>query len=242
MKLEADPKDTASLRHLAQACEKHLRKLSQDEEAEAQEDVAKAREGYWASRQFAEFNLWCAKVGVNGEGLRSLDVRLKDVPEICELLRHLLQSVERDLNELQQPAEVLAQISKVNADNNLNDAESDASSLSFKSLSSSEGSKGQSAAGDAASPWRKRNLALQRHIGDTIDRLHGHARRIERAGAKHRRERVEVYREKEGPKWVYEGFKKLAIWKANEEFKLASDTIKQRIAESFARRRIRFES
>ena len=88
---------------------------------------------------------------------------------------------------------------------------------------------------------RKRNLALRTHIGDTIDRLHGHARQIERAGTKHRQERVEVYREKEGSKDVYEGFKKLATWKANEEFKLASDTIRQRIAESFARRRIRFE-
>ncbi|KAN0082027.1 hypothetical protein V8E54_003325 [Elaphomyces granulatus] len=237
MELEADPKDTACLKHLAQACEKYLRKLSQDEEA--QEDIAKAREGYWASRQFAEFNVWCAKVGVNGEGLRSIDVRLKDVPEICELLRHLLQSLERDLNELQQPAEVPAEIS--NTDNNLDDVEVDASSLSFKSLSSSEGSKEQSATGDVASPWRERNLALRRHIGDTIDRLHGHARRVECAGAKRRRERVEVYREKEGPKWAYEGFKKLATWKANEEFKLASDTIRQRFAESFARRRIRFE-
>lgn len=52
---------------------------------------------------------------------------------------------------------------------------------------------------------------------------------------------MEVYREKEDSKWAYEGFKKLAAWKANEEFKLASDTIRPRIAESFARRRIRFE-
>jgi hypothetical protein len=81
--------------------------------------------------------------------------------------------------ELQQPVKIPAEIS--NADNNLDDVEVDASSLYFKSLSSFEGSKGQSATGDVASPWRKQNLALRRHIGDTIDRLHGHARRIERA-------------------------------------------------------------
>lgn len=93
---EADPQDTVSLKQIAQACEKHLHRLLRDEEA--QEDTIKAKEGHWASRQFAEFNLWCAKVGVNGEGLRSIDVRLKDVPEICGLLRHLVQSLERDFN------------------------------------------------------------------------------------------------------------------------------------------------
>ena len=94
--MEADPEQITSLKHLAQDCEKRLQKLSQDEEA--QEDTVKTREGYWVSRQLAELNLWCAKVGVNGEGLRSIDARLKDVPEICKLLRHLLQSLERDLN------------------------------------------------------------------------------------------------------------------------------------------------
>jgi hypothetical protein len=101
MEFEADPKDTASLKHLAQACERHMREVLRDEEA--QEDIVKAREGHWGSRQFAEFNLWCAKVGVSGEGLKSIDVRLKDVPEICELLRKLLQSLERDLNGWQHP-------------------------------------------------------------------------------------------------------------------------------------------
>jgi hypothetical protein len=96
MKSEADPKDTATLKHLAQACERQLLEALRDEEA--QEDIVKAREGHWASRQFAEFNLWCTKVGVNGEGLKSIDVRLKDVPEICELFRKLLHSLEQDLN------------------------------------------------------------------------------------------------------------------------------------------------
>jgi len=118
MEPEADPKETASLKHLAQTCEEHLQKLSQDEEA--QQDVTKAREGYWASRQYAEFNLWCAKVGVDGEGLRSVDVRLKDVPEICELLRHLLQSLDCDLNGWHLPCWHDLQSIEANHDNYMN--------------------------------------------------------------------------------------------------------------------------
>ncbi|CZR68612.1 uncharacterized protein PAC_18511 [Phialocephala subalpina] len=253
MEFEADPKDTASLKHLAQACERHLREVLRGEEV--QEDIVKAREGHWASRQFAEFNLWCAKVGVSGEGLKSIDLRLKDVPEICELLRKLLQSLERDLNGWQplcpldlqsmrltmtQPTEAPAQIKS--ADSGVDDdTESDASSLSFPSLSSSEHAEAESAADDAASAWKKRNLALRRHIEDTIDRLHGHALRITRAGAKHRRERLEKYRQKEGPKVLYEGFKELGIRTAKMQFPSASEAFRERMAESFARRRIRFE-
>lgn len=121
------------------------------------------------------------------------------------------------------------------------DVESDASSLSFASLSSSEHSEAESALDNAASAWRKRKLVLQGHIEDTIDRLHGHALRIERAGAKHRRERIELYRQKEDPKKAYEAFMELAVWRAKIQFPKASDAFRQRMAESFARRRIRFE-
>lgn len=94
--IESDPKDTASLKRIAENCEGRWRKLLQDEER--QEDIIRAKEGHWASRQYAAFNMWCAKVGVHGKGLRSIDVRLKDVPEICKLLLYLLQSMERDLD------------------------------------------------------------------------------------------------------------------------------------------------
>lgn len=93
--LEDDLEDTASLRYAALACHIRLQELLNSEEA--QEDAAKAREGYWASRQSAEFNLWCTKVGVYDEGVRAIDVRLKDVPGIFELLKQLLQSLQHDL-------------------------------------------------------------------------------------------------------------------------------------------------
>lgn len=92
---ERDPEDTSSLGYIALACQIHLEALLKEEES--QEGAVKATEGYWASRQSAEFNLWCNKVGVYGEGLRAIDVRLKDVPGISELLKQLLQSLEHDL-------------------------------------------------------------------------------------------------------------------------------------------------
>jgi hypothetical protein len=93
---EVDPADTASLKHLAQTCAIHLQTFSEKE----QESKSSREFGdkFWASRQCAEFNMWCAKVGVMGEGSRSLDVRLKDVPEIFQLLMHLLESLQSDLN------------------------------------------------------------------------------------------------------------------------------------------------
>jgi len=88
--------DTASLKHLAETCASYLLKLSQDELAK--KVGGEKRDGFWALRQSAELNMWCTKVGVFGEGSRSLDVRLKDVPEICERLKLLLESLECDLN------------------------------------------------------------------------------------------------------------------------------------------------
>jgi hypothetical protein len=93
---EVDPADTASLKRLAQSCAIHLQTFS-DSEQECHTSQ-ESSDGFWASRQSAEFNMWCAKVGILGEGHRSLDIRLKDVPEIFELLMHLLESLQSDLN------------------------------------------------------------------------------------------------------------------------------------------------
>ncbi|KAJ0386217.1 hypothetical protein COL922a_004862 [Colletotrichum nupharicola] len=95
MDLEADVKDIESLQWLAKNCAKLLEALLLEENAQAEEIIAK--DGHWVSRQYAEFNLWCVKVGVNGQGLGSIDVRLKDVPETCAIIRDLLKSLQNDL-------------------------------------------------------------------------------------------------------------------------------------------------
>ncbi|KAH7397169.1 hypothetical protein BKA66DRAFT_605750 [Pyrenochaeta sp. MPI-SDFR-AT-0127] len=214
MELEAKPQETATIKHLAIACSQLLRTISDAETDEAKD--TDAEDGFWASRQ-------------------------SDVPEICEIFRQLLQSLHTDLTELMlhcagSPTQV------VDAKEGLDaiDTKSDASSLSFESLSSSVGSKSLTELKTSA-PERRYELELKRHVGDTINRLEGQARRVERAGAQHRRQRVSIYQEKERTRQVYEGFQQLGIWKANEQFKLASEIFKSRMAESFARRRIRFE-
>ncbi|KAI9147010.1 Ankyrin repeat domain-containing protein [Paramyrothecium foliicola] len=229
---ETEAKNTANLKQLADECGKRLDQALRHEQM--QDEVVQAKAGHWASRQFAEFNLWCSKVGIHGEGPRSIDVRLKDVPEICALLRQLLQSLHRDLNELQNPLQLSSESSK--AEDGLDDAESDSSTLSFLTLSSADQDTK-----NPGSAMGERDLVLRRHIEDTIDRLHSHALRIESAGAKHRQQRVEHYREKTGPKHVYEGLKELASRTAKMQFPNASEAFRQRLAESFARRRIRFD-
>lgn len=108
---------------------------------------------------------------------------------------------------------------------------SESSSLSFDALSSNEPSES----------GNNRLLELQVHIEDTIDRLHGHALRIEAAGANHRRKRVELYRQRAEVRTAYDGFKTLALHMAKLEFNKASEHFLDRLAESFARRRIRLE-
>ncbi|KAF6801192.1 ankyrin repeat protein [Colletotrichum sojae] len=59
---------------------------------------------------------------------------------------------------------------------------------------------------------------LQRHIEDTIDRLHGHALQIDRAGDGHRRERVKLYQQKPEHSYAYEAYETLASLKAKDQF------------------------
>lgn len=95
MEVEAGVDEIASLQNLAQSCRSLLKQLLQDENSRDEDLIAK--EGHWAMRQYAEFNLWCTKLGVDRQGPRSIDVRLKDVPEICWFIKSLLSSLAFDL-------------------------------------------------------------------------------------------------------------------------------------------------
>ncbi|KAI8711014.1 Protein kinase domain-containing protein [Fusarium sp. LHS14.1] len=104
---EATAEVVAGLKQLARSCEEHLRTLLRNEEE--RDDAYESKEGHWVSHHFSEFNLWCTKVGIHGEGFRSLEVRLKDAPELCNLLRAHLRSLKQDLEDLQQPIAIHAQ-------------------------------------------------------------------------------------------------------------------------------------
>ncbi|ROW15179.1 hypothetical protein VPNG_03035 [Cytospora leucostoma] len=232
---EADPKDTASVENIADDCKRYLVSLGQDEALHG--DVTKVAERYWASRQLAEFNLFCDKLGVYRKGLRSIDIRLKDVPDILKLLSKLLQWLKHDLEDLQQPEPPRIRTRSIDGLQEV--IKSDSSSfISFKSLSSLRASS--AADDDTAPPWEQRKNALQRHIEDTIDRLHGHAGDIERAGATHRRARMEVYLQKDRNEEALGGFRNIALRKINTDFPAASSVFRGRMADSVARRRMRF--
>ncbi|KAF0320090.1 ankyrin repeat protein [Colletotrichum asianum] len=218
MDLEADVEDIESLQWLAKDCAKLLDDLLLQENAQAEEIIAK--EGHWVSRQYGEFNLWCVKVGVHGQGLRSIDVRLKDVPETCAVVRDLLKSLQNDLEKIQQPADSIQHLKKADIETDHSDSGSDDSSLSFDSLSSLDDAESRQGR-EGVTLEGKQTLMLRKHVEDT--------------------ERVKVYVEKDGPMFAYQGYKEIAYRRAKAQFPLASDILHQRMADSFARRRIRFD-
>ncbi len=245
---------TESLAQQAVGCRVMLRKLLE----ETEQDEHELDE--WVGRQMAELNVWCAKLGVNDQGHRSIDFRLKDVPEMCDAIGLLLQSLRLDLDRLsaaaltpaaanvmpstepQGPApapldRTTAKLGGSGSDSG-DSGESDTSSLSFQRLSSPEGSTDDE---ETAGPTPSAT-ALRRHVEDTLDRLHGLARQVQNAGARDRRERIDHYRSKPGPGQVYALLRRLASEKLQHgaEFQRSSDAIKERIAEAFARRRMRF--
>jgi hypothetical protein len=63
---EADPEEIGSLKNHAQGVVEYFTHLSQHEETG--DNLFAGYDAFWASRQSAEFNLWCAKVGIFTEG------------------------------------------------------------------------------------------------------------------------------------------------------------------------------
>lgn len=118
--------------------------------------------------------------------------------------------------------------------------DSDSLSLSFDSLSSISQTEDETSI-DEGNIADKQKLALRGHIEETIDRLHGHALQIDRAGDKHRKERLKVYMRKPKHQSAYNCYLELASRKAQIQFHNAAETFHKRMAESFARRRIRFD-
>jgi hypothetical protein len=110
---------------------------------------------------------------------------------------------------------------------------SSSSSSSFFKLQSSSGELEQDQADVALSASR---VAVQ----ETIDRLQRLAATIRRSGAHHRQMRIDHFLEKTKNRQVHETIKTLARQKANYLFPDAKIFIRERIAESVAKRRSRF--
>jgi len=96
--METSGANIVSLALQAIQCRTALQKLYQDEHKRV---FAGASPNNWASYQVAEFNVWCANIGILDEGTRSIEFRLRDVPELCELITLLLQTLKSDLRGTQ---------------------------------------------------------------------------------------------------------------------------------------------
>lgn len=121
------------------------------------------------------------------------------------------------------------------------DSDSRGSSLSFDSLSSLDNTNAAAPTEDV-NPGDRVSIELRGHVEDTIVRLHGHALQIDRAAAKHRQKRLELYQERDETKFDYEAYKRIGLFRgAKVHFNSASNAIKERMADSLARRRVRFD-
>lgn len=85
-------------------------------------------------------------------------------------------------------------------------------------------------------------MKLKEHVEDTIVRLHGYALQIDMAAAKHRQERLKLYHQKDETKLAYEAYKRIGLFRgAKVHFRAASEAFQERMADSLARRRVRFD-
>ncbi|KAH7091461.1 hypothetical protein FB567DRAFT_518742 [Paraphoma chrysanthemicola] len=232
-----DPHKTVSIRDVARDCATCFEQLLQSEDNRTRSPFTSGP--FWASRQYADFNLWWTKVGMSQTGLRSVDVRLKDVPEINTMLLRLLRALHHDLNRLiNSPEDPLE--STIGGAGAGPDRVSQEILEKLETLSSSDESENSDVERTAIQK-SDANDAIWQHIGQTLDRLQGYAKRIEQAGAEHRQKRLDTYRRKQRTKQAYEGFRRIGEMRAKAHFRKAPAYILSRIADSFARRRTRFE-
>lgn len=85
-------------------------------------------------------------------------------------------------------------------------------------------------------PFSESCVAIQ----ETIDRLNRLAAIIRHSGKKHRQLRIDRYLKKPSNLEVHQRIKMLALWKVEYLFPRASEALRERMAESIAKRRSRF--
>lgn len=126
------------------------------------------------------------------------------------------------------------------------DSDSEGSSLSFDSLSSIDNKNSETRNAETRTEdtiaGNRLAIELKEHVEDTIVRLHGHALQIDRTAAKHRRERLKLYQQRDETKLDYEAYKRIGLLRgAKVHFHSASEALQERMADLLARRRVRFD-
>ncbi|KAK2032674.1 hypothetical protein LX32DRAFT_167054 [Colletotrichum zoysiae] len=211
----------SALRELSIRCKGLLHQLS------AYDGLAGGAE---ARELKASFNIWAANMGAFREGQQSLASRLKSAPQISRLVQQLLLTLQHDLEKsLLQGNEQEDTSSANDSDDSMS---SDRSSVSYRLLEKSDD--------DEALPLHSPRSAIWNSIQNTITSLRQLALTVRLAGTQHRQERIKRFANLDRNKQVFQLFERCARQKVDFLFPKASKTLRARMAESIATRRMRF--
>ncbi|KAF7517070.1 hypothetical protein G7054_g13929 [Neopestalotiopsis clavispora] len=207
----------STLRELSIRCRELLQQLS------ARNGTAEKAETEGLA---TSFNIWMANMGVFREGRQSLESRLRSAPQTSELVRQLLMVLKRDLDNK------VLQFS-IEADSSENDSDSSSDrSTTYRLHTPSDD--------DDVPPSANAQPTLWSSIEDTLTNLRQLALTVHWMGTQHRQARIERFKNLEPNKQVYNLFYTYAQQRINNIFPNASQTLKERAAESIGTRRARF--
>ncbi|KAI0446278.1 hypothetical protein F4803DRAFT_568292 [Xylaria telfairii] len=210
----------SDLRELSIQCRELLHHLSVNNRPTST-DGAEARE------LMANFNTWAANMGVFREGLQSLNSRLKSAPDISKLVQQLLIALQRSLEK------ILLRMG--NKDDSPSTSESDDSS---DRSSTSSRRQDQTFGGDKAcfSP----RSTVWTSIHNTITGLRQLELTVRQAGAQHRQERIDCFKNLPRNEQVHKLFEDCARQKVDYLFPKVSEVLQKRMVVSIVTRRARF--
>ncbi|KAI1173275.1 hypothetical protein F4777DRAFT_558292 [Nemania sp. FL0916] len=216
---QTSDKALSDIQGVSTECQKLFWKLSINRPINTTEPVM--------SDLMAAFNAWAANMGVFREDQLSLVARFKSAPDISKLIQQLLGALKRNLEKVLHPID--------NEEETMSSSESDNSS--DRSFSSSYEKSG--AVVDEED--RRARPTVLSSVQNIITNLRQLELTIRRAGAQHRQERIQRFKNLDRNREVYEGFARYARQTVDYVFPKASETIRERTAISIATRRLRFQ-
>ncbi|KAK8924349.1 hypothetical protein VCV18_004768 [Metarhizium anisopliae] len=194
-----------------------------------QNDVGHQKSNF-LSAQSARLNSWCVKTGIYEPGEHSLDYHLKGLPQTKITITKLLWELRCAEPELREPESIDEHATSKMQSQQDCDEDSDTSEWSRDSLPVSHDR-------DTHPRPNRKWTRIERNI----HKLYMQARLDELDGENDMQTRIERFKNETGQNQVYELFKTMAREKAEHQFPRSPLWMQERIAESFARRRMRFE-
>ncbi|RCI16787.1 hypothetical protein L249_2027 [Ophiocordyceps polyrhachis-furcata BCC 54312] len=184
-------------------------------------------DGVQAREQLASFNIWTKVIGVFRHDRHSLMCRLKGEPNIKKLVGRLLHSLESDLSNYQS-----GQAEEGTSSDNDSHQSSDRSIVySDKSLLSLEEH------GEASPPHQPE---IWTSIRDTIISLRQLGQNVDQAANQHFQKQIQQFKLRPDIGELFHLFKRCARQKVYHVFPNASASLRNRMAQSIATRRVRF--